>query len=139
MPKRKKSRGPDHPRSGQNNSFTSNEGKASELARQHTTRAVNALVYLMENDDNSGVRMQAARTLLEFGHGRPPVQVDINATAKIEHVVYRSEADFLQALLDRGIPARLLPPPLVVDGTESNLTIPKSDPRGEPPREQEEY
>lgn len=139
MPKRKKSRGPDHPRSGQNDLFTSNEGKASELARQHTTRAVNALVYLMENDDNSGVRMQAARTLLEFGHGRPPVQVDINATAKIEHVVYRSEADFLQALLDRGIPARLLPPPLVVDGTELNLTIPKSDPRGEPPREQEEY
>jgi hypothetical protein len=132
MLKRKESRGSDYPKSGEDDSFASSKRKVSELARQYTTRAVHTLAFLMENDEKSSVRMEAARTLLEFGHGRPPVQVDISATAKVEHVVYPSEADFRQALLDSGIPPRLLPPPLVVDTTESE-TIPKSDPTREPP------
>ena len=134
MPKRKENRRSHHPNSGEDDSFASGESKVSELARQHTTRAVNTLVFLMENDEKSIVRLHAARTLMEFGHGRPPVQVDISATAKVEHVVYQTEADFRQALLDRGIPARLLPPPLDV---ESDVTAPKSDPTREPPSGEE--
>jgi hypothetical protein len=136
MPKRKESRGSDHPKS-EDDSFASSKRKVFELARQYTTRAVHTLAFLMENDEKSNVRLEAARTLLEFGHGRPPVQVEISATAKVEHVVYQSEADFRQALLDRGIPERLLPPPLVVDTTESDVTILKSDPTREPSGEEE--
>ena len=63
-------------------------------------------------------RIAAARALLEYGHGRPPVQVDVNAAGRVDHIVYRSEAEFREALLERGIPARLLPPP-VLEGPES--------------------
>jgi hypothetical protein len=137
MPKRKERRGADDPKSGADDAFASNARKVSELARQYTIPALHTLGFLMENDEKSSVRLEAARTLLEFGHGRPPVQVDISATAKIAHVVYQTEADFRQALLDRGIPARLLPPPLVVDTAESDVTIPQSDPAREPPRGEE--
>ena len=137
MPKRKESRESDYPKSGEDDSFASNERKVSELARQYTTRAVHTLVFLMENDEKSNIRLEAARTILEHGHGRPPVQVDISDTAKVEHVIYESETDFRQALLDHGIPARLLPPPLVVEATESDETIPKSAPPREPPEGQE--
>ena len=96
---------------------------------------MHVLVSLMENDEKAIVRLHAARTLLEFGHGRPPVQVDISATAEVSHVLYDSEADYRQALLDRGIPVRLCPPPLIVDTTELDVAISKSDPTPQPPKE----
>ena len=91
--------------------------EVSAIARRHTPQAIRTLVFLSENAESEMARIAAARALLEYGHGRPPVQVDVNAAGRVDHIVYRSEAEFREALLERGIPARLLPPP-VLEGPE---------------------
>jgi hypothetical protein len=133
MPKTEKCDPPGHPNPGSSDSIAPNDIKVAEFARRYTTEALETLAFIMRHDESSSIQMAAACHLLEFGHGRPPVQVDISTSAQVEHVIYKSEAEFRQALLDRGIPARLLPPPLPIDVTESDAATPRPDPTEEPP------
>jgi hypothetical protein len=86
----------------------------SELARQHTEEAVRELVEVMRTSKSEPARISAATALLDRGWGKPTVQVDVSARSRVD-LVYRSEAEFRQALIDRGLPPRLLPPTLVPD------------------------
>lgn len=83
---------------------------ASIIARRHTVPAINTLASIMDTSESEVARVAAARALVDYGHGRAPIQMNLNAGGRVAHIVYSSEAEFRQALLDRGIPARLLPP-----------------------------
>jgi hypothetical protein len=91
----------------------------SELARQYTEEAIKALVMTIRTTKSEVARVSAATALLDRAYGKPPVQVDVSARGRVD-VIYRSEAEFRQALIDRGLPERLLPPTLAPDeGIES--------------------
>jgi hypothetical protein len=94
--------------------FATDRVHVSELARQHTERAVKELAEIMRTSRSEFARMSAATALLDRGWGKPTVQVDISARSHVDFV-YRNEAEFRQALIDRGLPPRLLPPTLVPD------------------------
>ena len=76
----------------------------------------------MRTSRSDVARISAATALLDRGWGKPTVQVDVSTRSRVD-VVYRSEAEFRQALIDRGLPPRLLPPTLapdeVVEGEDS--------------------
>jgi hypothetical protein len=90
-----------------------------ELARQHSVDAVKALAHIALNGRSENARVSAANALLDRGYGRPPMQVDVSARSQVD-VIHRGEAEFRKALIDRGIPANLLPPllaaPNPIDG-----------------------
>jgi hypothetical protein len=86
----------------------------SELARQYTEDAVGALVEIVRSGVSDAARISAANALLDRAYGKPPVQVDVTSRGRVD-VIYRSEAEFRQALIDRGLPPRLLPPTLAPD------------------------
>lgn len=88
--------------------------RLSELTRQHTEDAIKALVEIVRTSRSEAARVSAAMALLDRSYGKPTVQVDVSARSRVD-VVYRSEAEFRQALIDRGLPERLLPPTLASD------------------------
>ena len=49
------------------------EGRVAELARSHTSEAVNTLVHLMRHGKDERVRGTAAQALLDRGWGKPKV------------------------------------------------------------------
>ena len=51
------------------------ENKVAELARSHTTEAIDTLVDLMRHGKDDRVRGTAAQALLERGWGKPRVEV----------------------------------------------------------------
>jgi hypothetical protein len=85
--------------------------KIAELAREYTAEALQTLAFLMRYGKNDQVRLAAANALLDRGYGKPPAQVDVSAQSRVD-VIFLTEAELRQALLDRGMPAGLLPPPL---------------------------
>ena len=87
---------------------------APEPARQHTEESLQELVKIRRTSKSEFLRMSAATALLDRGWGKPTVQVDVSARSRVD-LVYRSEAEFRQALIDRGVPPRLLPPTLAPD------------------------
>jgi hypothetical protein len=127
MSKSEKHRASYRPARNKNEVINIGLDEVSAIARQHTAQAIRTLVFISENAQGEMARIAAARALLEYGHGRPPVQVDVNAAGRVDHIVYRSEAEFREALLERGIPARLLPPP-VLEGPESEAIAPERTP-----------
>jgi hypothetical protein len=80
----------------------------SELARQYSEEAIKALVKTVRTTKSEAARVSAATALLDRAYGKPSVQVDVSARGRVD-LVYRSEAEFRQALIDRGIPVGLLP------------------------------
>jgi hypothetical protein len=109
--------------------------KVSELARRHTAKAVETLFTIMQEGESAADRIAAARVLLDHAWGRPPVQVDINATSRVNHITFNSKAEFRQALLERGLHPKLLPPALMVDPPTTDATAPESS--GAPSEEAE--
>jgi hypothetical protein len=103
------------------------EASVAELARQHTVDAIKSLASIALTGKSENARVSAATALLDRGYGRPPMQVDVSARSQVD-VIHRGEAEFRKALIDRGIPANLLPPLLAApkpidgdnDGTKHN-------------------
>ena len=56
------------------------EGWVAELARSHTSEAVNTLVHLMRHGKDERVRGTAAQALLDRGWGKPKVEVVADGT-----------------------------------------------------------
>ena len=56
------------------------EGRVAELARSHTSEAVNTLVHLMRHGKDERVRGTAAQALLDRGWGKPKVEVVADCT-----------------------------------------------------------
>lgn len=48
----------------------------SELARQHTESALNALVYIATQGESETARVSAANALLDRGYGKAPQQLE---------------------------------------------------------------
>ena len=88
--------------------------RLSELTRQYSEDAIKALVEIVRTSRSEAARVSAAVALLDRSYGKPKVQMDVSARSRVD-VVYRSEAEFRQALIDRGLPERLLPPTLASD------------------------
>ena len=110
MPRGGRRAGAGRPKGHGNRNTARNRKLVSELARDHTERAINTLVLMMEHSKSDQVRVQAACALLDRGYGRPPAQLDVAAQSQVQ-VVYRTEAEFRQALIERGLPVALLPAP----------------------------
>ena len=54
-----------------------------ELARQHTTAAVAALVQIMHDPkEKAQARVSAAKELLDRGYGRPHQDIDVKSDGK---------------------------------------------------------
>jgi hypothetical protein len=83
----------------------------AELAREYTAEALETLAWLMRFGKTDQVRLGAATALLDRGHGKPLAQVDVSTHDRVD-VVFRDEEELRQALLERGMPMALLPPPL---------------------------
>ena len=56
------------------------EGRVAELARSHTSEAVNTLVHLMRHGKDERVRGTVAQALLDRGWGKPKVEVVADGT-----------------------------------------------------------
>jgi len=69
----------------------------SELAREYTNDALDALVELMQSSQSDSARIAAATAILDQGYGRPTktVSLEVNAPfvpTKIQLVAYTGEA-----------------------------------------------
>jgi hypothetical protein len=85
----------------------------AEVARRYTVEAIETILDVMRNPEASdAVRVQAANSMLDRGWGRPPVEVETSGRAAAPDVVYHDEAEFRRALIERGIPEKLMPPSL---------------------------
>jgi hypothetical protein len=70
-------------------------GEVRDLARQHTTDALNALVSIVNDGDaNPGARVAAANTILDRGYGKAAASVEVKTSPG------RDFADFLRSLDD---------------------------------------
>ena len=59
-----------------------------ELARAHTTSAMNALVQIVEDENApAAVRVASANSLLDRGYGKPETKIDASIS---RHAVIRS-------------------------------------------------
>ena len=56
------------------------EGRVAELARSHTSEAVDTLAHLMRHGKDERVRGTAAQALLDRGWGKPKVEVVADGT-----------------------------------------------------------
>jgi hypothetical protein len=90
----------------------SDDPELGELAQRFTRRALRHLAWLADAAKSETVRLQASRFLIEFGHGRPAVQKS-TPRPRPKKVVYKNAEEFRQALIEKGIPAALLPPSLL--------------------------
>jgi hypothetical protein len=101
------------------------------IAQQYTPEAIETLREVMHSGSASA-RVAAACAILDRGYGRPPAQIDIIKRSELS-VVYRSAAEIRQALIDRGIPPALLPPPSLrgEEDDDRPATAEKADERGD--------
>jgi hypothetical protein len=114
MPRTNNGTDPGRPHGGASNGDEADYLKLAALAQKHTAEALETLASLMRFGRSEQVRLAAASALLDRGYGKPAAQVDVSTRTRVD-VVYRTEREFRQALIDRGIPVGLLPPPLVAD------------------------
>lgn len=62
-----------------------------ELAAQHTEGSIHTLVRLRDYAESEQVRLQAATTLLDRGHGRPRQELDVTQNNGVRVFVYGPE------------------------------------------------
>ena len=60
-----------------------------ELAAQYTEDSIHTLVTLRDHAESEQVRLQAANSLLDRGHGRPRQEIDLNGGGKVTVIVNR--------------------------------------------------
>ena len=64
-----------------------------ELAAQYTEDSIHTLVALRDHAESEQVRLQAANSLLDRGHGRPRQELDLNGDKSITVIVQRSSPE----------------------------------------------
>jgi hypothetical protein len=70
-------------RSGNPGGRPKGEGEIRELARQHTTAALQTLVEICQNGENESARVTAANAILDRGWGKPAVPIAEELPVKI--------------------------------------------------------
>lgn len=68
-----------------------------ELAAQYTEDSIYTLVKLRDHAESEQVRLQAANSLLDRGHGKPRQEIDLNDDHKITVIVNRGVGTALDA------------------------------------------
>jgi hypothetical protein len=77
-----------------------------ELAAQYTEDSIHTLVMLRDHAESEQVRLQAANSLLDRGHGRPRQEIDLTGDKSVTVIVQRQTGtvlDVLPALEDHAI------------------------------------
>lgn len=61
-----------------------------ELAAQYTEDSIHTLVTLLDHAESEQVRLQAANSLLDRGHGRPRQEINLDGDTSIKVIIQRS-------------------------------------------------
>jgi hypothetical protein len=76
MPRGGKREGAGRPKGSRNVATKQLIANLSELAREHTQTALDALVQIAKSGDSEAARVSAATAILDRGYGRPQQSVD---------------------------------------------------------------
>jgi len=87
-----KREGGGRPAGAKNKATVEQQGRLTDLAREHTVEAIETLVDIMRNGLTDTARMAAANAILDRAYGRPKQaieeKVSFNGPSRIELVPY---------------------------------------------------